>query len=278
MQKTIGIVILNFKAYQETIKCIASIRNTLEEFYQIVVVDNGSDNNSYEYLKEYYKDWKGIDVIKNKKNLGFAKGNNVGIYYLRNRYHTDFVLLLNSDTVIVDKLYIHKLLAKYKKGIGLIEANILNEKGNFTQPELEDVSVWGNLFRLVQICCRYYDIYFPFQRKAKRKQYLCQIGCAIMLTPDYFKNYQGLYSRTFLYGEELILLNLLDRAGLELAFVDDTYIVHNEGKSTDYSSLEGTRKKEKKIINGCWNVLIVSCLIDRQILQATCLNGKEEII
>lgn len=269
MENSLGIVILNFRVYEETIRCVSSIRNVIEKCYQIVIVDNGSSNGSYKYLKEYFKEWTGIDVIQNKKNEGFAKGNNAGIKYLKNNYNVEFVFLLNSDTLFKDKDYFKKLMKKYKKGVGVIEANVLNGRGDFAQPSLQGVSVWANWYRLVCALCKYYDIYWPFKEWAATKRYLCQTGCAVMLTPDYFDVYQGLYSYTFLYGEEHILLILLDRAGLKLEFADDTYIIHKEGRSTSNSMLENSRKKEKKVLKGYWNVFLASCMPTKMLIKAT---------
>lgn len=268
MEKSVGIVILNYNACHETVKCITSIRNTIKEFYQIVIVDNGSKNHSYEYLKEYYQGQTAIDVLKSSRNVGFAKGNNIGIKYLREKYHSEFILLLNSDTIMADEAYIQKLLRQYREGIGVIEANVQNGKGDFTQPGLSQVTVRASFYRLARAFCQYCDIYFPFKNREKGKGYLCQVGCAIMLTPDYLKIFQGLYSYTFLYGEEQILLILLDRAGLEVAFVEDTYLVHNEGKSTPYATLQGSRKKDRKAIKGYWQAFIVSCMPYKTLVKA----------
>lgn len=269
MENSIGIVILNFNVYEETIKCVSSIRGVIEGYYQIVIVDNGSSNDSFEYLKAYYKKWIGIDVIKNKKNVGFAKGNNVGIRYLKDKYGVKFVFLLNSDTLFTDKDYFKKLIGKYQKGVGVIEANVLNGRGDFAQPSLEGVSVLACLHRFLRALCKYFDIYWLFGEWKTKKKYLCQTGCAIMLTPDYFAVYQGLYSYTFLYGEEHILLILLDRAGLGLEFVEDTYIIHKEGRSTSSFMLEHSREKERRVLKGYWNVFLASCMPAGVLAKAT---------
>lgn len=266
---SIGIVILNFRAYEETKRCVSSIRGVMEPCYPIVIVDNGSGNDSYQYLKEYYRTWPQIEVIKNYKNVGFAKGNNAGIHYLKNKYHTKFVVLLNSDTLVKDKYYFERLIQKYEKGVGAIEANILNGRGDFVQPGLQGISMWENGYRFLQALCKYYDIYWPFKELPIRKKYLCQIGCAIMLTPDYFDIYEGLYSYTFLYGEEQILLILLERVGLKLEFADDTYLIHKEGRSTSNSMLVHSREKEKKALKGYWNIFLASCMTTKALIKAT---------
>ena len=255
----IGIVILNYNNYNETFHCVKSLEKLNIREYHLVIVDNGSSNNSYQILTKEYSLDKRITVISSGYNRGFAQGNNCGIKYLRTHFAVDFVLLLNSDTIVVDPLYVDKLVSSYHDDVGVIEANVWDRKGLFAQPSYYIPSFKSALYMFLKAFLEYIHVKVPFvYTDRKHKAYLCQVGCAIMLTPSYFLTYDGLYSKTFLYGEEHILLHMLAKAGLRLSFVDDTYLIHNEGGSTDYEILEGTRKKEKKVIIGYWNVLVAS--------------------
>ena len=74
----IGIVILNYKNWQVTVRCINSIGlikkiNKIE----IVVIDNGSNNNSEEHIRKYTT--LPIKFISLPKNIGFARANNIGV-------------------------------------------------------------------------------------------------------------------------------------------------------------------------------------------------------
>lgn len=260
MQKEkLGIVILNYINYQETICCYHSIRGKIEKQFPIVIVDNGSNNESYEILTRTISD-KNVHFVKSDINLGFARGNNLGIYYLREKCECDFILLLNSDTVVEDKHYIERLLDCYENGVGVIGSNVLEKKGSFTQPSIVYPYFDYSLFCLVKYYCKYYHIHFGRKYNSKgRKGIISQIGCAILLTPDYFQFYKGLYSKTFLYGEEQILCILLSKAGLLSKFCNNTYIRHNEAKSTSTEFQYWSRGKERKSILGYKNVLLVSC-------------------
>ena len=71
----IFIVVLNFNGGQDVIDCLESLR---KEVAKVVVVDNRSTDNS---LAQIRKKFPKVKIIKNKKNLGFAAGNNAGIKY-----------------------------------------------------------------------------------------------------------------------------------------------------------------------------------------------------
>lgn len=112
----ISFVILNYKTYQEAIACAKSILAT--QTYpdiQIVIVDNGSGNGSEEQLKTYFCGEARVHVVATEKNLGFAKGNNVGIAYAREHFNPDFVVAANSDIIFEQKDYCEKLQEVYER-------------------------------------------------------------------------------------------------------------------------------------------------------------------
>ena len=100
----VSIIILSWNTRDLLKKCLKSI-----PFYvEIIVVDNGSKDGTIHFLNSLK--WPNVKVIRNKKNLGFAKGNNQGIKTATG----DLIMLLNSDT-IVQKGAIEKLVNFYQK-------------------------------------------------------------------------------------------------------------------------------------------------------------------
>ena len=76
-------VILHYLTTVDTLECIKSIKKNIKyKNYEIVIVDNASNNGSYITLEKEFKDDGKIHLIKNDKNLGFA---NMGDFYLA--YH-----------------------------------------------------------------------------------------------------------------------------------------------------------------------------------------------
>ena len=107
-------VILHYLTYQDTDECIESIMQNVDyEDYNIVVVDNGSPNNSMELLQKKYGQHNKVFLIKNNENLGFAKGNNLGFKYAKEELHADFIILINNDTLIEQSDFISLIINKY---------------------------------------------------------------------------------------------------------------------------------------------------------------------
>src|SRR5438270_5844521 len=92
----VSIVMLNWNSYRVTLDCLLSLRKMDYRNFEVVLVDNGSVDGSPEKLLENAPE---IRLIKNATNLGFAGGSNVGIRDALRR-GTDYVLLLNNDTIV----------------------------------------------------------------------------------------------------------------------------------------------------------------------------------
>lgn len=74
-------------------KCLDTLLNTDYTRYKVHIIDNNSSDDSVEFVKDNYPS---VSIIQNKRNLGWCKGNNVGIEISRNI--ADYTLFLNSDT------------------------------------------------------------------------------------------------------------------------------------------------------------------------------------
>lgn len=90
MQK-VAVIILNYKVADYTVKAVESVLKSSYKNFEIIVVDNNSDDDSAQAAKNL-----GAIVIKNDSNLGFASANNQGMKIAKGKY----ILFLNSDTEI----------------------------------------------------------------------------------------------------------------------------------------------------------------------------------
>ena len=95
-QAIISIIIVNYNTKDLIDQCIKSIyeSNILNPF-EIIVSDNASVDGSVEMIAEKYKE---VIILKNEKNLGFSKANNLGVKIAKG----EFILFLNSDTIVTE--------------------------------------------------------------------------------------------------------------------------------------------------------------------------------
>ena len=108
MSPRVAIVILNWNGREDTLECLASVSQLDYPNYEIVVVDNGSTDDSVETISKQYP---GIALVQTGSNLGYAGGNNVGIRWALD-HAVDYVLLLNNDTIVSPDLLRAFVIAK----------------------------------------------------------------------------------------------------------------------------------------------------------------------
>lgn len=98
MNYDISIIIVNYNGQKYLYELFVSLEklNTNDFSYEIIFVDNASADNSLDYLKENYFHLNNLKIVKNKKNEGFANGNNIGVQNASGKY----VVLLNNDTKV----------------------------------------------------------------------------------------------------------------------------------------------------------------------------------
>lgn len=92
----ISVIILNYNGSRYIINCIRSVLSSSYDNLEVILVDNGSTDQSIEICKDIFAADSRLNIIKNISNLGFAEGNNVGAKHSTGQY----LFFLNIDTEI----------------------------------------------------------------------------------------------------------------------------------------------------------------------------------
>ncbi len=166
----VSIIILNWNGWKDTIECLESLYQITYPNYDVIVVDNGSEDESIEKIKEYtegkikaeskffeynsskkpikYIEYtreeaeiggekekkianlpsnKKLIIIKNKKNYGFAKGNNIAMKVALKDKYVKYIALLNNDTK-VESYWLEELVkvAESDEQVGSCQSKILS--------------------------------------------------------------------------------------------------------------------------------------------------------
>ncbi|MDP1636696.1 MAG: methyltransferase domain-containing protein [Candidatus Nitrotoga sp.] len=105
----VAVIILNWNGKEDTLECLASVKQLDYPNYEVVVVDNGSTDDSVDVISKQYPD---TTLLQTGANLGYAGGNNVGIRWALDR-GADYVLVLNNDTVVDKNMLSHLVMAGF---------------------------------------------------------------------------------------------------------------------------------------------------------------------
>lgn len=124
----VSVVIPNWNGKKFLEVCLPSLKIQTFKNFEVIIVDNGSDDGSLEYMLNKFPDYK---VISLPKNIGFSPAVNLGIENAKGTY----IFMLNNDTK-VDKKCIEELVnvLEKKKDVGMVAAKMLN----FYKPKLID--------------------------------------------------------------------------------------------------------------------------------------------
>jgi GT2 family glycosyltransferase len=95
-EPSIAIIVLSWNGKNDTLECLRSLKDIEYPNYNILVVDNGSKDGTPNAVKLAFPD---VEVLETGENLGFAKGNNVGIQWALDQ-GAEAILLLNNDTIV----------------------------------------------------------------------------------------------------------------------------------------------------------------------------------
>ncbi len=98
----VAIVVLNWNGADDTLACLNSLAALTYPNFNVIVVDNGSTDDSLDKLRTYSSHYP-LVLLETGRNLGYAGGNNVGTRHAL-EHDADFVLVLNNDTTVAPDL------------------------------------------------------------------------------------------------------------------------------------------------------------------------------
>lgn len=230
----IGIIIVNYNGKHLLEKNLQSVVDTDYENFEIVVVDNASVDGSIEYLR---KNFPTVKIVESKDNLGFGRGNNLGVKEYPN---FDAYLFLNND-VSVPKDWLGKLVItlQEKNDAGAVGPKIL-----YSKEKLENDS------RIINSAGIYVDKHFmPYDRYDKENDNTkCTIveevdaimGGAFLIRRDVFEKTGGFNPKMFLYYEDIDLSLRIRDLGYKIYYNGNAEVYHDHMAS---SKKLGMRKR-----------------------------------
>lgn len=218
------IIILNWNGWKDTAACCESCRKLACSNVRIVLVDNGSTDNSESILRERFPE---VEHIQTGDNLGFAGGNNVGIRHAIER-GADYVWLLNNDT-LVDPAALSRLVdtAEKNRRAGMVGSKILYHD----KPSL----IW--YAGAVLDPERPHRLHHIGLRETDNRQYddACETGyvtgCSLLARREMVEEIGLLDEGLFLYFEDSDWSVRAKKAGWKIMYAPESVVYHKISSS-----------------------------------------------
>lgn len=250
MNKQLLIIILNYNDYRLTDTCVKGLRKN-EIKSDVLIVDNGSENESYKKLCDRYLLDDTVTVIDSGKNGGYSFGNNAGLKYAE-RKNYKYYCIMNPDILIKDKKYFDKLTDILEKSEDIAAISGLQVyDGKFGRYFL---NYWKLPDKRTGIYNHSFIDYFrktsPGVLNVKNNIAYADVlsGCCFVIKANVFKEAGYFDENVFLFYEENILSCTLRKMGYREAVRIDTLFYHNH-KKTDYNNYKSMLKSKKIQIN-----------------------------
>jgi len=223
-----AIIIINYNNPRDTEKCLRSLSRFSPQS-PVVVVDNASTTGDIDTVCRNYKN---VKLLKNYHNLGFGRGNNVGIKWALTNTGCKYILILNNDAYLKDDAIC--LLEEYMDRNPQID--VCSPKIVFAD---DTDFTWynGGEINWKRGGARTWGIHKKIVGETSPSEVTHITGCAMMLRKTIIERVGGFDPRYFIYVEDVELCARISRNGGRLAYLPTSVVFHK---------VHGSIKRNKK--------------------------------
>jgi GT2 family glycosyltransferase len=230
----LSVIILSYNVRYFLEQCVASVQEALSGIEsEIIVVDNNSSDDSCTMMKIRFPN---IKLIENATNLGFPKGNNIGVAHAKG----DYICILNPDTVVAEDTF-SKILtfAEKQKNIGIIGCKLIDGTGNFLPESKRSIPTPWVAFTKIM------GLYHFFPKSTLFNQYYFQklsenetgkvailVGAFMVMKRELYQEIGGFDENCFMYSDDIDLSYMALKKGKENYYFHETTVILYKGEST----------------------------------------------
>lgn len=233
----IGIVILNYRNWDDTRRCVQSIHaNPPKDRYAIILVDNASENTPGYDLQAFLGRYQ-VCFIQNRENLGYNAGNNIGIAKALELGCGDVLVSNNDVRYFPGSIQEMQDCLHSRRRAGIVGPMVLDRRGQAQSSVLCRKTGLKEKYmvrtRANAIFRRSWRTYFGYGRDAhKAYEVYAVLGCCFMMSGRCAEALAPLDEHPFLYEEELILGIQMERQGFRTVYDPKAVVWHLHGAST----------------------------------------------
>jgi GT2 family glycosyltransferase len=230
----LSVIILNYNVRHFLELCVLSVQKALSNIDgEIIVVDNNSSDDSCAMIKQRFPN---VKLIRNTENLGFPKGNNIGVSQAKGEY----ICILNPDTVVAEDTFdkIASFLAM-TENVGIVGCKLIDGTGDFLPeskrgiptPWVAFTKIFGlyKLFPKSNFFNRYYAQHLQENETGKVD---VLVGAFMVMKRELYQEIGGFDENCFMYSDDIDLSYMVLQKGKFNYYFPETTIIHYKGEST----------------------------------------------
>lgn len=243
-------IAVNYNNSAFTISYIDSVNRlikTEKDNIQIIIVDNLSEGHDINILKKYILHKDNVLLIENTENIGYFKALNTGISTIPDKQNS-LIIIGNNDLEFNEDFLLKLKQVEYDEKTLVLAPNIITKDGVHQNPHVVNrVSKFKKVFYKMYFTNYYLGkfLFITWQKIKKmhsnsseenglheKKMFIYMgIGACYILTPNFTAIYSKLDDGVFMWGEEALLANQIERANGKTLY-DNTLLVHHHESAT----------------------------------------------
>ena len=242
----VSIIILTWNSIDLTLEVLKDINkiDTKGLLVETIVVDNGSTDETQEKLRGYKLQNMSFKLIRNKENLGFAEGNNIGMRDSLKR-GADYVLLMNNDVIVPRNLVVQLIkVAENDNKIGLLAPKMYFAKGYEFHKERYSNKDLGKVIWYAGGMIDWDNIYSSHKgvdevdkgQYDKQEETNVANGACALIRKEVIEDIGYLDKKFFLYWEDADLSERARRAGWKIVYTPKTHLWHKVAQASGIGS------------------------------------------
>jgi GT2 family glycosyltransferase len=221
----LSVVILNYNVRYFLEICLKSVEAATKDIdAEVIVVDNNSSDDSCKMVSELFP---AVNLISNKENSGFSKGNNIGVDQAQGEY----LCILNPDTIVAEDTFL-KLISFSEKqnNLGAVGCQLIDGRGKFLPESKRNIPY--PIIALKKVLGNTQDYYANHLKEHSKGKVEILVGAFMFLKKEVYTVVGGFDEDYFMYGEDIDLSYKILKAGYDNYYYGETSVIHFKGEST----------------------------------------------
>ena len=228
----LSVIILNYNVRYFLEQCVLSVQNALETIDgEIIVIDNNSPDDSCAMIKKRFRN---VKLIQNSENVGFPKGNNIGVAQAKGEY----ICILNPDTVVAEDTFTKVLaFAQQQSDLGIVGCKLIDGTGNFLPESKRGVPTpWVAFTKITGLYKLFSGTFGKYYAQHLNENQTGKVdilvGAFMFLKRDLYLEVGGFDEDCFMYSDDIDLSYRILQKGKSNYYFHETTVIHYKGEST----------------------------------------------